>query len=54
MASAISVGMMLTVLSVLHNWLADQFFIIDDAGQDDELKREVFDIPVTFQSSEAI
>lgn len=54
MASAISVGMLLTVLSVIHNWLADQFFIMDEVSPADEDRPDTaFEIPVHFHSSDA-
>lgn len=57
MASAVSVGIALTLLSVIHNWLADQFFILDEAQEDDaggQCMRTAFEIPVTYPSPDTL
>lgn len=54
MASAVSVGLLLTVLSVLHGWLADQLFVLeedDDTGIDMRSDGGV-EIPVHFRTSD--
>lgn len=55
LASAVSVGLLLTVLSLVHSWLADQVFILDDDAEGavppgDRHAR--FEIPVRVQSGD--